>query len=129
MPLLVECWRTSTTVESDAQLEALLLQRDPVGGNWFWLKGADGSFPVLAMRTSGDWFELHYFPDAEHAGFRCEGERQPTGMHVFRFVGCDPASGEEIPNEFVLSREVATTIAKQFLRDRRCPTGVAWLEL
>lgn len=89
----------------EALLEAISV-RDDQGGGEFWISDASKSYPCLAVVFSGGQGDVHYFPEGGHPGFRCLNEDGNTvGMTLSVWKGCDPASGQEVPNEFVLHPE------------------------
>ena len=45
------------------------------------------------------------------------------------FAVASPGERDEVPNEFVVSFEVAVVAAKQFLRANSRPTAIEWFEL
>lgn len=118
-------------VADEEGLEAVLRQRDPRGGGDFWLSGGDDTFPCLGIRVSGPHSDIHYFPEDRHPGFRClGGEGLPSeGTTTFVFDGCDPAMGEDVPNDFVVSFDTAVVVAKEFFRTRELPVCCEWFEL
>ncbi len=48
---------------------------------------------------------------------------------VFVFEGCDPGSGEETPNTFVVPLDTALSIAIDFFGNERMSDAVRWFEL
>ena len=111
-------------------LEEVLTWRDARGGGIFWLTH-DEQYPTLAIRVSGDLADVHFFPRNGHPGFRClGGAGMPDGGSMrFVFQGCDPADGEDTPNEFVVPLRTAKSIATEFLRSERKARDVSWFEL
>jgi hypothetical protein len=112
-------------------LQQALASRDSLGGALFWLAHADDEYPTLAIRISGDVADVHFFPRDNHPGFRClGGDGLPEGgMTTLVFEGCDPGSGEDTPNEFVVPASTACEIAAEFFRTGRMSTHVSWFEL
>jgi hypothetical protein len=86
---------------------------------------------LLAIRVTGALADVHYFPNEDHPGFRClGGDGLPDGgTTTLVFPGCDPATGEETPNEFVVSFETARRIAREFFYSRQMSPGFSWFEL
>jgi Immunity protein Imm1 len=118
-------------VEDLTSLEAVLARRDHRGGGLFWLTPDGERFPALAVRVSGDLADVHYFPWDGHPGFRClagDGLSE-GGLTTLVFEGCDPASGEDTPNEFIVPFETARSIAKEFFHSRQMSEAVSWFEL
>jgi hypothetical protein len=74
---------------------------------------------------------VHYFPQEGHAGFRClGGEGLPEdGRTRLVYQGCDPPSGEEIPNEFVVPQAAAVQAARDFFQSPQRSISLSWLEL
>lgn len=101
-------------VGDEASLGAALNRRDAIGGGEFWLAENAGGYPCLAIRVSGDYADIHYFPKSGHPGFRFMNDTDdssPGEYTIFRYLGSDPADGTEVPNEFVVSHIVAVTVA------------------
>jgi hypothetical protein len=117
-------------VDDVESLEEVLAWRDARGGGVFWLTHGE-QYPSLAIRVSGNLADVHFFPRDGHPGFRClGGEGMPGGGSMkFVFQGCDPASGEDTPNEFVVTLSTAKSIANEFLRSKRMTGNVSWSEL
>lgn len=97
----------------------------------FWLRQEGAEYPCLAIRTSGKFADVHFFPEVGHPGFRCVGgEGLPEdGETTLVFEGCDPSSGEATPNRFVVPFETAVSIAIDFFRTGRMSDTVPWFEL
>ena len=114
-----------------ALLSAALAWRDDRGGGFFWLTPAEGEYPALAIRVSGGVADVHCFPRDGHPGFRClGGDGLPEdGLTTLVYQGADPATGEQTPNEFVVSFETACAIAREFFRTERMWDEVSWFEL
>lgn len=115
----------------EAALQQVLRFRDDVGGALFWLSHDDDRYPTLAIRISGDLAGVHYFPCKDHPGFRALAEPsvQEDQPSTFVYEGCDPATGEETPSEFVLPISTAMDLAKEFHRTRTRSSAVSWFEL
>jgi hypothetical protein len=118
-------------VQDDESLDTALTWRDHLGGGIFWLTSDEQVYPALAMRVSGDLAEVHFFPRDNHPGFRCLGGRglPERGWTTLVYQGCDPASGEQTPNEFVVPFETALSVAKEFFRTKQMSETVSWFEL
>ena len=118
----------------EAGLDRVLEFRDAVGGAEFWLSIKDDSYPVVSIRVSGALADVHYFPEEGHPGFRAlaapESTQEQEAPDVrFRYEGCDPASGEDVPGQFVLPFSVALDLAREFYRTGAQPSSAAWFEL
>jgi len=119
--------------QDEATIQQVLEFRDEVGGAVFWLARDDARYPTLAIRISGDMADVHYFPHEGHPGFRALAEPsvregQPTNF-LFIYEGCDPATGEETPSEFVIPLSTAIALAKEFHRSGARSSAVSWFEL
>ncbi len=127
----IDGYLTGWDVEDEAGLERVLAMRDEHGGAEFWLGEAAGSYPCLAIRVSGNHCDIHFFPKERHPGFRCLGGQglPEDGLTTFVFKGCQPGSGEEVPNVFVVPFATALSVAKEFLRTRTLPSSATWFEL
>lgn len=127
----VDSYRQTWEVEDDKSLEAVLAWRDDREGGIFWLTPDGARYPALAIRVSGDVADVHYFPRNGHPGFRCLGGRglPEGGSTTLVYQGCDPASGEQTPNEFVIPFETARSVAREFVRSWRRSETVSWFEL
>jgi hypothetical protein len=120
--------------DDETALEQVLAFRDDVGGALFWLTDDEDPHLALAIRISGDLADVHYFPEEGHPGFRALAEPsaarvKENQMTTLIYEGCDPATGEETPSEFVLPVSTAIALARQFHRTRRRSPAVSWLEL
>lgn len=104
--------------------------RDRCGGALLW-STHDRPYPALAVRISGDLADVHFFPYEGHPGFRCIGGDWNTAAGSTKLVydGCDPASGEDTPDMFIVSVQTARSIACEFLRSSRMSSEVSWFEL
>jgi hypothetical protein len=51
------------------------------------------------------------------------------GLTTLVYPGCDPASGEQSPNEFIVPFETARSVAKEFFRSMQMSKAVSWFEL
>jgi hypothetical protein len=124
-------YRRMWQVGDAESLDAALVWRDGRGGGIFWLRPDDDDYPALAMRVSGEVADIHYFPHEGHAGFRClGGEGLPEGrMTTLVYEGACPSTGEETPNEFVVSFETARSLAAEFFHTTKKPEAVQWFEL
>jgi hypothetical protein len=109
----------------------VLSWRDSRGGAVFCLRREGAEYPCLAIRTSGNLADIHYFAEEGHPGFRCVGgEGLPEdGETTLVFEGCDPASGEPTPNGFVVPFETAASIATEFFRTGGMLDTISWFEL
>ena len=117
-------------------LASLAVVRRPIagcsfGGAAFWLAPSPGQFPALAIRVSGEFADVHYFPHGNHPGFRFLGRLElPVGATtLFVFEGCDPASGEAVPNEFITSATTALSVAGAFFDTQKLEDPDSWFEL
>jgi len=97
----------------------------------FWLTPDDERYPALAIRVSGHLAHVHYFPRDGHPGFRClGGDGLPEGGETtLVYQGCDPATGEETPNEFIVPFATALSLGEDFFRSKRMSEAVSWFEL
>jgi hypothetical protein len=100
--------------------------RDHRGGAYFWLTH-NQQYPTLAVRISGDFADVCYFPHDGHPGFRCIGDGGMTdnGSTKLVFDGCDPESGEDTPNVFIVPVRTARSIASEFLRNKQMSNDVS----
>ena len=124
----------NTQIAADEQdLANILTQRDTLGGAEFWLADQDSSFPCLVLIVSGSACQATYFPAEEHPGFRClrpaASEPLPSTETLFVWAGCDPATGEWVPSDFVVPVPVAFAVAHDFFRTRDLPSSAQWFEL
>jgi hypothetical protein len=127
----VDASHRSWQVSDGDGLRAVLAWRDKRGGAQFWLSEELEKYPVLAITVTSEVAHVIYFPREGHAGFRCLGGQglPKDGSTTFFFDRCDPATGEEAPNEFVVPLETARSIAAEFLRTKQMSEVVSWLEL
>jgi hypothetical protein len=119
------------SVHDELELEAVLRRRDRRGGGLFWLFDEALAFPCLAIRVSGEWSAIDYFPSEEHPGLRCLGDsnRQSTGTTTLVYEGCDPYTGDEEPNEFLVPFATTLIVAKHFFRTNAIYSSVQWYSL
>jgi hypothetical protein len=127
----VDQYRQSWQVTNVKQLVAALASRDDKGGALFHITPGDERYPSLAIRVTKDYADVHYFPYDGGPVFRClGGEGLPEGGWTsFVYQGCDPGTGEETPNEFIVPFATACAIGKAFLRTGERSDAVEWLEL
>ncbi len=127
----VDGYDRSWQVRDVKELQEALAWRDARGGAIFWLSDDEDKYPAFAMRVSGDLADVHFFPKEGHPGFRgIGGEGLPAdGSTRLVFQGCDPGSGEETPNDFILPFPTASSIATEFFLHKRMSSGITWLEL
>jgi hypothetical protein len=130
-PVQVDGYRQKWHVEDDKSLEGVLAWRDNRGGGIFWLTPDEERYPVLAVCVSGNVADVTYFPRDRHPGFRCLGGNglPEGGLTTLVYEGCDPASGEQEPNEFIVPFETACSVAKDFFRSSQMSETVSWFEL
>jgi hypothetical protein len=123
--------RQTWQVEDVNSLEGALAWRDDRGGGLFYLTPNDAPYPAMVIRVGGDVADVHYFPRDGHPGFRClGGDGLPEGgWTTLVYQGCDPATGEETPNEFVVPFDTARSVAKEFFRSEQMSEAVSWFEL
>lgn len=130
--MLVTLGTTEWQVDDEDELESILQTRDKTGGAEFWLSHSiSPGCAALCIRVTRDISCIIYFPGENHPGFRCLGRNalDPDGTTKFVFDGCDPAWGEDEPNEFVIPFSTAVSIAKVFLSCDDLPSSAKWLEL
>ena len=135
--MLVTMVRTEWTVFDEEQLRSVLQTRDVRGGAEFWLTHAATcaaelpAYPALNIRLYNESACATYFPDEGHPGFRCCGgfNLDPNGMTTFVFDGCDPWTGEDAPNEFVIDNETAFAVATEYMQNPSLPQSFRWFEL
>jgi hypothetical protein len=127
----VDGYEKQWSVEVASDLVAILSQRDDLDGAAFWMSNGKTAYPLLAIRISSSLADVHHFPNSGHPGFRCVGgEGLPSnGTTTLRYRGCDPASGEEIENEFVVSFERVRLIAEEFFHSSQMAATATWVEL
>lgn len=51
------------------------------------------------------------------------------GTALFVYEGCDPASGESVPNAFVTTATRAQSLAAEFFDTQQLPASGSWFEL
>jgi len=129
--LKLEGYRRSWHVETVADLDAALAWRDELGGADFWLMPDNKEYPCLAIRIGGNLGDMHFIPDSDSPGYRClGGEDLPRdGITKLLFMGCDPGTGEEVPNECVVAVGTITKTARGFLLGESVLGLAAWIEL
>jgi len=130
----VEGHHRSWNAVDESALEQILRFRDGVGGGQFWLAHADGAYPAVAIRVSGDLADVHYFPFEGHPGFRAlaspsAAEGSCCQSITLVYEGCDPSTGAESPIEFIVPIATAIDLAKEFHRTGTRPGGASWFEL
>lgn len=123
--------RRTWRVADLAGLADALAWCDDHGGARLWLAPDDAPYPALAIRISGGLADIHYFPQEGHPGLRClgGGGLPSGGLTRLVYQGADPASGEDVPNEFVVPVEWAAEIAAEFFQSRQMSAAVQWFEL
>ena len=123
--------RTEWDATDEESVVAALTTQDEYGGGEFWLAQHAGDYPCLVIQTSAGFANIHYFPADRHPGFRyvSPSALDADGSTLFRYVGCDPEAGIDVPNEFVTGVDEAVTVALQFLRNPAELPGGEWFEL
>jgi hypothetical protein len=126
----VDGYASTTDVHDEAELIAILATRDARGGALLWLSH-DASYPTLAIRISGQQVDIHYFPNEGHPGFRCLANDMSNCNEdsVFIFKGCDPATGEIVPSEFVVPIDTVNAVALEYFRSGKMSSSEQWFEL
>ena len=131
--MIILSHRGEESAESPEELEHILLHRDSRGGGEFWISEVAGAFPCLLVGFSAEVAHVIWFPSEEHPGFRClcllDCPTLEGTFTLFVWDGCDPGTGELIPNEFVLDRSIASRVARQFFSSTVLPQGYEWFEL
>jgi hypothetical protein len=128
----VDEFTRSWQVTNAKDLAAALACRDEKGGALFFMTpNGEQQYPSLAIRVTKDYADVHYFPFDGHPGFRCLGGvgLPKDGWTSFVYQGCDPGTGEETPNEFIIPFATACEIAEEFLRSGQRSDAVEWLVL
>jgi len=118
----------------EATLAQVLRSRDRAGGGQFWLAHDERPYPAVAIRISGDLGDVHFFPFEGHPGFRAlapasMGPEHGGKVTTLVYEGCDPASGEDTPGEFILPVDTVVALAREFFRTGARPAGASWFEL
>ena len=109
----------------------VLSSRDNRGGGLFWLAAPDREFPCVAIRSSGPNFDAIYFPDSDHPGYWCcnSPSERPSSSMLFQYEGCDPFDGESVDAEFIISFDLALTVADHFVKSGAMYESAQWFEL
>jgi hypothetical protein len=128
-PLNVSSYQQDRLVQSSIELLEVLSSADSRGGGDFWLAFPGQEFPCLAIRTSTGEADIHYFPTAEHPGFRRLADMPNQSDRLFQFQGCDPYEGEVVPGEFGVSLAQALAIANCFAEQVSLHESSQWFEL
>lgn len=128
--MLVTMGRKEWSVLDEDQLHSVLQTRDLRDGAEFWLTHAS-ALPALNLRLYDAFGCATYFPNDKHPGFRCYGGQNLESERTTTFVfdGCEPRTGEEEPNEFVMDTRTAFDVAREFLHDPSLPESFEWFEL
>jgi hypothetical protein len=121
----------SWVVATSDELRTVLLSKDSRGGGLFWLASPDQEFPCIAIRSSGPHFDAIYFPDEDHAGYWCcnSPSERPQSSILFQYESCDPFEGESVDAEFVISFDLALSIANHFMKSGARYELVQWFEV
>ncbi|MBX3628053.1 MAG: hypothetical protein KF892_23795 [Rhizobacter sp.] len=129
--LIIHGHLRSWTVTTSEELRAVLSLKDSRGGGLFWLSLPDREFPCVAIRSSGPHFDAIYFPDEGHAGYWCcnsSAERPETSL-LFQYESCDPFEGEIVEAEFVISFDLAISVADHFMKSGAMYESAQWFEI
>ena len=124
--LLLEHFGGQVEVRDSAELEAVLQLRYGDGFNEFWVSGAL-RFPYIVIAVGPEGAALHFFPADEHPGFRSVGDRSKSGSAWFRTN--TPQEKLAIAASSIISFELASAVACQFMRSHARPDLVEWEEL
>jgi hypothetical protein len=127
----VDAYHRTWQVRDANGLHDVLTWRDKRGGARFFLSEDVDQYPMLAITITGELADVMFFLEEGHPGFRCLGGQglSKDGSTTFVFDGCDPWTGEDSPNEFVVSLNSAYLIAAEFLQRKRMSEAESWLEL
>jgi hypothetical protein len=117
-------------VNSDAQIEALLVTRYEQGLNEFWLYRGSQTDPALLIQANGALARVHYFPEEDHPGFQSMGPAPglPANGRTM-FASNTPTETFSRPNDTVVAFSLALAAAKEFARSPKLPGCIEWFEL
>jgi hypothetical protein len=113
------------------ELETLLTSRIDNGVNSFWLFSKNQEYPKLAIVVKEKLAVVHYFPEANHAGYQSLGssnELDPAGKTIF-CISRYRADDIEVLNSAVLLFPAALEAAKEFFSSSELPRTIKWFEL
>jgi len=124
--MMVEHFGGQAAANASSDLDLLDLRYGPSRANEFHLSH-EARFPMLAILVRDRLANLHYFPDATHAGFVSIGEEDKPGSVVF-FTNT-PTEEIEVSASSVVPFELAREAATQFMSSPMLPPCVRWTEL
>ena len=76
--MIIDHFNGTTHCQNDAEIAALLAERDEQAENEFWLSHS-GGFPCLVLSVSADLACLHYFADENDPGCQSSGYGKDSG--------------------------------------------------
>ncbi|MFL5244889.1 MAG: hypothetical protein ACJ8FY_22535 [Gemmataceae bacterium] len=120
-----------TTVNTPADLRAILTESREDGANSFWLSHEGKNYPHLALLVKGELATVTYFPKDRDAGYVPVGNLAglPTGEMTAFSVSQYKADDVFVVNDAVLPVSLAVKIAEEFFHSDALPTGLKWLHL
>jgi hypothetical protein len=108
----------------------LLSLFDQCGGGEYWCSQNADDYPCLVIRFQCNWADVHWFEaeDSVHRCLRPDGaDPLPGSFTKFEFEGWYEPEGQHMtPNEFVIDRETAFDIAREFFKSAILPRDVEW---
>ena len=126
--MIIDHFNGSTDCQSDAEIAALLTQRDAMDENEFWLSPSDG-FPCLVLSVSHDRACLHYFAVENDPGCQSSGYGQgldPDGLWHFHTTNGEACM---IDTTCVLPLAEALTAVWTFIHTGERPETIRWESL
>lgn len=126
--MLIDHFNGSTDCQTDAEIAALLTQRDAEEENEFWLS-QPGGFPCLVLSVSHDRACLHYFADENDPG--CQSSGYGQGLDPDGLWYCHTTNGEAcaIDTTCVLPLTEALAAVWAFIHTGRRPAAIHWENL
>ena len=97
----------------------------------FYVSTASSEFPYLSIHINGGLAYVHYFTGKDHPGYQPTGmnpDEQYIDVHFLNMDGLE-AGAIDMPDNTLVSSEIAIQAACEFLKSGARPEFIKWTEL
>lgn len=129
--LVYDIFNQQTTVNSPAELHAILSQRREDGANSYRLSHEGKDYPHLALLVKGKLASVTYFSMDDDAGYVPAGNLAalPIGKLTTFSISRHGADDVLVMNDAVLPDSLAVEIAEEFFHSDALPSSLSWVHL
>ncbi len=129
--LVSDIFNRQTTVNSPAELHAVLSQRREDGANSFRPSHEGKDYPHLALLVKGKLASATYFSKDDDAGYVPAGNLAalPIGKLTTFSISRYRAEDVSVVNDAVLPVSLAVEIAEEFFHSDALPSSLRWAHL